>query len=66
MELMRERAAIEEAMALRALPPPEPKKILPPARPQKEADGDISSSKPAIVRSFEGWFLVYYRPEREC
>ncbi|WP_407450895.1 YhcG family protein [Fibrobacter sp.] len=26
MELMRERAAIEEAMALRALPPPEPKK----------------------------------------
>ena len=26
MELMRERAAIEEAMAIRALPPPEPKK----------------------------------------
>ena len=35
MELMRERAAIEEAMALRALPPPEPKKKSAPRRTPK-------------------------------
>ena len=35
MELMRERAAIEEAMALRALPPPEPKKKSAPRRTSK-------------------------------
>ena len=36
MELMRERAAIEEAMALRALPPPEPKKKSAPCKTSKE------------------------------
>ena len=36
MELMRERAAIEEAMAIRALPPPEPKKK---SAPRKTAKG---------------------------
>jgi predicted nuclease of restriction endonuclease-like (RecB) superfamily len=35
MELMRERAAIEEAMALRALPPPEPKKKSAPRKTSK-------------------------------
>ena len=35
MELMRERAAIEEAMALRALPPPGPKKKSAPRRTSK-------------------------------
>ena len=37
MELMRERAAIEEAMALRALPPPESKKK---SAPRKTSKGD--------------------------
>ncbi len=36
MELMRERAAIEEAMALRTLPPPEPKKKSAPCKTSKE------------------------------
>lgn len=35
MELIRERAAIEEAMALRALPPPEPKKKSAPRKASK-------------------------------
>lgn len=35
MELMRERAAIEEAMAVRALPPPEPKKKSAPRKTSK-------------------------------
>ena len=35
MELMRERAAIEEAMAIRALPPPEPKKKSAPRKTSK-------------------------------
>ena len=35
MELMRERAAIEEAMALRDLPPPEPKKKSAPRKTSK-------------------------------
>lgn len=35
MELMRERAAIEEAMALRALPPREPKKKSAPRKTSK-------------------------------
>ena len=35
MELMRERAAIEEAMALRTLPPPEPKKKSAPRKTSK-------------------------------
>ena len=35
MELMRERAAIEETMAIRALPPPEPKKKSAPRKTSK-------------------------------
>ena len=64
MELMRERGAIEEAMALRALPPPEAGRHSAPRRPPKGADDDISSSKPAIVRSFEGCFFGILSPRK--